>query len=213
VRQSRQHGSVWGGVKNVLRHDAVSKMKGGPSEPACRSRLPTAVSCWSRKAAGGERYGKGAGRRHPVRVKETSASQLLRRHRNRLNGIQTGAPPLSGRGMVVTYLLAMRCPVYGQRDFHLGFDTELENWIGGGKGKGTSGSSARPKVPIRRSGTDCLVVAWKRGNTRGAKGAGHSRHDRCVNRQREEPTGCGGGAAALNGWHEPCDGRLSRTVL
>ena len=162
VRQSRQHGSVWGCVKNVLRHDAVSKMKGGPSEPACRSRLPTAVSCWSRKAAGGERFGKGAARLHQVRVRETSASQLLRRHRNRLNGIQTGAPPLSERGMAVTYRLAMRCPVYKQRDFHLGFDTELENWIGGGKGKGTSGSSARPTVPIRRSGRDCLVVAWKR---------------------------------------------------
>ena len=126
-------------------------------------------------------------------MKETSASELLMRHRNRsLEDIKTGAPPLSGKSMAVTYLLAMRCPVYKQRDFHLGFDTELENLIGGGKGKGTSGSSARPKVPIRRSGTDCLVVAWKRGNTRGAKGAGHSRHDRCVNRQREEPTGCGG---------------------
>ena len=30
----------------------------------------------------------------------------------------------------------MRCPVYKQRDFHLGFGTELENLIGGGKGKG-----------------------------------------------------------------------------
>jgi hypothetical protein len=47
-------------VKNVLRHDAVSKMKGGPSESARRSRLQTAVSCWSRKGAGGEGYGKGA---------------------------------------------------------------------------------------------------------------------------------------------------------
>jgi hypothetical protein len=95
--------------------------------------------------------------------------------------------------MAVTHLWAMRCPVYRQRDFHLGFDTELENWIGGGKGKGTSGSAARPKVPIRRSGRDRLVVAWKRGNARGAKGAGHSRQDRWVNRQREEPTGGGGG--------------------
>jgi hypothetical protein len=85
--------------------------------------------------------------------------------------------------MAVTYLLAMRCPVYRQRDFHLGFDTELENGIGGGKGKGTSNSSARPKVPIRRSGTDCLAVAWKRGDAYcGAEGADHSRHDRWVNR-------------------------------
>ena len=33
--------------------------------------------------------------------------------------------------MAVTYLLAMRCPVYKQRDFHLGFDTEIENLIVG----------------------------------------------------------------------------------
>src|SRR4030095_7095865 len=29
------------------------------------------------------------------------------------------------------------------------------------------------------SGADCLVVVTKRGNARGAKGTGHSRHDRC----------------------------------
>src|SRR5215467_5531629 len=95
--------------------------------------------------------------------------------------------------MAVTYLLAMRCPVYKQRDFHLGFDTELENLTGGDKGKGASGRTARPKVPIRRSGTDCLVVALKRSNARGAKGAGHSRHDQFGNRKGEEPPGCGGG--------------------
>jgi hypothetical protein len=32
---------------------------------------------------------------------------------------------------------------------------------------------------MRSSGTDCLVVVMKRGNDRGAKGTGHSRHDRC----------------------------------
>jgi hypothetical protein len=149
-----------------------------------------------------------------VKVKETSVSKLLMRHRNRSSeGIKTGAPPLSRKSMVVTYLLTMRCPVYKQRDFHLGFDIELENLIGGGKGNGTSGSSlARPKVPIRRSGTDCLVVAWKWSNARGAKGAGHSRHD-----QLGQPETGGAGrlwrmAAALTEWHEPCDGRLSCTV-
>src|SRR5215469_13376520 len=76
-------------------------------------------------------------------VKEASANELLMRHRNgSTDGIKTGAPPLSGRSMAVTYLLVMWCPVYKQRDFHLGFDTELENLIGGGKGKGTSGSPA-----------------------------------------------------------------------
>src|SRR5215813_4784780 len=31
---------------------------------------------------------------------------------------------------------------------------------------------------MRSSGTDCLVVVTKRGNARGAKGTGHSSHDR-----------------------------------
>jgi hypothetical protein len=52
--------------------------------------------------------------------------------------------------MEETYLLAMRCPVYKRRDSNLGFRTELENLAGDGKGKGTSGSTARPKVPMRQ---------------------------------------------------------------
>jgi hypothetical protein len=79
--------------------------------------------------------------------------------------------------MAETYSLAMRCPVYRQRESHLGFCTELENLAGDGKGKSTSGRTVRLKVPMRQSGTDCSVVAMKRGNTRGAKGAGHSRRD------------------------------------
>lgn len=83
-------------------------------------------------------------------MKETSAHELLMRHRNRsIDGIETGAPPLSGMSMAVTYLLGRRCPVYRQRDFHPGVGTELENLIGGAKGKDASGSSVRPKVPIR----------------------------------------------------------------
>src|SRR5215467_14720330 len=105
-----------------------------------------------------------------VWVGETSATEPLLRHRNRsTGGIKTGAPPLSGKSMVVTYLLAMWCPVYRRRDSHPGSSTELENLVGGDKGKGTSGSPARPKVPKRRPGTDCPVVVMKRGNARGAK--------------------------------------------
>ena len=48
--------------------------------------------------------------------------------------------------MEETYLLAMRCPVYRRRDSNLGFRMELENLAGDGKGKGASGSTARPKV-------------------------------------------------------------------
>jgi hypothetical protein len=45
-------------AKNVFtEHGAVPEMKEGPSEPACRSRLQTAVSRFSPKGCGGERYG------------------------------------------------------------------------------------------------------------------------------------------------------------
>ena len=57
-----------------------------------------------------------------------------------------------------------------RRDSHPGFRTELENLAGDGKGKGTRGKTPRLKVPMRRPGADCLVVAEKRGNARGAKG-------------------------------------------
>ena len=63
--------------------------------------------------------------------------------------------------------------------------------------KAQAALTARPKVPMRRLGADCSVVAVKRGNARGAKGAGH-RHWPRVNRQREEPD--------LNGRRQPaCD--------
>jgi hypothetical protein len=73
------------------------------------------------------------------------------------------------------WLLAMRCPVLRQRESNLGFCTELENLVGSVKGKGTSGSTARPKVPMGQVGADCSVVVMKRCNARGAKGAGHLR--------------------------------------
>ena len=41
--------------------------------------------------------------------------------------------------------------------------------------KAQAASTARPKVPMRRRGADCPVVVTKRGNARGAKGAGHRR--------------------------------------
>jgi hypothetical protein len=80
--------------------------------------------------------------------------------------------------MAETYLLVMRCPVYRRRDSNLGFRTELENLVGDDKGKGTSGRAARPKVPKRKPEADCSVVVEKRGNARGAKGAGHPHRDR-----------------------------------
>jgi hypothetical protein len=56
----------------------------------------------------------------------------------------------------------MRCPVLRRRESHLGFHMELENLIGGVKGKGASGEPMRPKVPIQRSEADYPVVVRKR---------------------------------------------------
>src|SRR5262245_56428200 len=57
-------------------------------------------------------------------------------------------------------------------------------------------TTTRPKVPMRRLGADCLVVVMKRGNARGAKGAGH-RHWR----------GSTGNGRNSNGRRQPsCDG-------
>ena len=100
---------------------------------------------------------------------------------------EPGLHHCSGMSMEDTCLLAMRCPVYRRRDPDPGFRTELETLVGDGKGKGTSGGPTRPKVPRRRPGADCSIVVMKRGNARGAKGAGHSRRDRKVNGRPEEP--------------------------
>jgi hypothetical protein len=76
------------------------------------------------------------------------------------------------------WLLAMRCPVLRQRESNPGFCTELENLVGSVKGKGTSGSTARLKVPIGQAGADCFVIPRKRRNCSGGKGAGHLHRDR-----------------------------------
>ena len=60
-----------------------------------------------------------------------------------------------------------------RRDAHAGFRRERENLHGDAKGKGTSGSSVRPKVPRRRAGADGCVGATQRGKARGAQGVGH----------------------------------------
>ena len=71
------------------------------------------------------------------------------RPRNRsTDGIKTGAPPLSGKSMAETWLLAMRCPGYRWRDSGFGSGPELENLFGGYKGKGTSGSTDRSQRDI-----------------------------------------------------------------
>src|ERR1017187_4263453 len=136
-------------------------------------------------------------------MRETSANEPLRTHRNFSDDIETGECPCPGKSMAETYVLAMRCPVYRWRESHPGFRTELENLAGDDKGKGASGSSARPKVPMRQTGADCLVVPMRRSNVRGGKGVGHPRRDRFG----ELATGGTGWsrrkAAAFRGWTHP----------
>ena len=95
-----------------------------------------------------------------------------------------GFPPCPGISMEGTYLLAMRGPAYRRHDSYLGFRAELENRVGAVKGKGTSGGPTRPKVPMHRPGAHCSVVVTKRGNARGAKGAGHPHHRESTGNRR-----------------------------
>src|SRR3978361_1169009 len=108
-------------------------------------------------------------------MRETSASEPLTTHRKAWMASKPGPHYCSGKSVAETCLLATRCPVWRRRDSYLGSRTELENLAGDAKGKGTSGGPARPKIPMRRPGADCPVVVRKRGNARGAKGAGHRR--------------------------------------
>jgi len=80
--------------------------------------------------------------------------------------------------MEETYLLAMRCPVYRRRESIPGFRTELENLAGDGKGKAQADEPRGRKYRCAGAGADCSVVVLKRGNARGAKGAGHPHWDR-----------------------------------
>src|ERR1019366_2160494 len=62
-------------------------------------------------------------------------------------------------------------------------------------------TTMRPKVAMLTSGMDRSVVAMKRGNARGARGAGHPLYDPFIvaNRQRDEPLGCSGGRQPSSG--------------
>jgi hypothetical protein len=57
-------------------------------------------------------------------------------HRNTtLTTSKPEMPATSGKSTAVTYLLAVRCPVYRSRDSNSGFRTELENLVGDAKGR------------------------------------------------------------------------------
>ena len=164
--------------------------EGGPSKPPCRGRFQTAIGCYGPMAVVVNAMVK---RRDIDRVmwgsERRAKANLWIKHRNRsMLASKLGHALCLGSSRAGTYLLVLWCPVQSRRESDPGFRTELENLVGSVKGKGPSGRTVRPKVPMRQLGADCSVIVRKRGNARRAKGAGHRRRDRKVNRQREEPT-------------------------
>ena len=86
-----------------------------------------------------------------------------------------GVDPTSGISSGDVLILPERHPACRRRETQLGFRMERENLAGDGKGKGTSGDNREAEIPMHRRGAHCPVVVMKRGNARGAKGAGHRR--------------------------------------
>jgi hypothetical protein len=86
-----------------------------------------------------------------------------------------GADPTPGTSLGDVLRLPKRHPACRRREAQSGSGTERENLVGDAKGKAQAAPTARLKVPMRRRGADCPVVVMKRGNARGAKGAGHRR--------------------------------------
>ena len=119
-------------------------MKEGPSQPARRSRLQTTASCCYPMAVVVNVTEKAQLRLSHVLVRGTNAGEPLMRPRNRSTGdIKTGALPLSGNkygGNLITGHAVSGVKVAQWRDSSLGTDMELENRVGGDKGKGTSGT-------------------------------------------------------------------------
>src|SRR5262245_39700506 len=71
--------------------------------------------------------------------------------------------PSSGISSVDVLIPTERHPACRQREARSGCRTERENLAGDAKGKKAQAApTARPKVPMRRRGADCLVVALKR---------------------------------------------------
>src|SRR6266849_2341385 len=136
-------------------------------------------------------------------------------HRNQtMTAPKPESPACSGNSMEETYLLAMRCPVYRRRDCNPGFRAELENLAGDGKGKGTSGSTVRPKAPMRQLRGGLLFV----GDETGVMPVERREQVICVEIELGQLETGGTRrfrrkAAAFIGWHEPDKSRGLRPVL
>src|SRR5580693_6809926 len=86
-------------------------------------------------------------------------------------------------------------------------------WPAMAREKAQAAPTARPKVPMRRRGADCPVVVTKRGNARGAKGAGHCRGAWANRVKSGTSPRIQRTAASFLPCHEPDDARVSSPVL
>src|SRR5215813_13962717 len=123
--------------------------------------------------------GKGLELPGQVPGKKRTARELPMKCRNVIDDVQN-------RSLVTTAGQASTIPAYGRSGIRherwpaLGMRQLNGTWEPELRCKQKSHKWAEPtraKVRMRSSGADCPVVVMKRSNVRGAKRAGHSRHD------------------------------------
>src|SRR5215471_17872929 len=150
--QSRQTGSA-GSILQLGRPPDVSGLGSAALDVGRGGLLPDpAIAARIRESAVPSRTQRspsvrmwGSGRR--------AKANLWVKHRNRtMVASKPGHTLCLGNSRAGTYLLALWCPVQSRRESDPGFRTELENLVGSVKGKGTSGRTARPKVPMGQAG-------------------------------------------------------------
>jgi hypothetical protein len=109
-----------------------------------------------------------------------------------------------------TYLLATRGPVQRRRDSNPGFRAELENLADDEKGQGTSGSPARPKVPMRQARGGLLRMSVEAGVMPVERRERVTRTD--LGQRDTGGTRFRGKTAVFCEWHEPDKPRGLRPV-
>jgi hypothetical protein len=149
---------------------AAQEMRVGPSDPDCRIRVQTTVSC-SGTMARVVSVTEKAGITRQVCAGKTNASEPLMTCRKRWNVAET-------RLQLLAWDEARKKPAdWPSGDRHgdgvrpaRGSCAERGNLLPRCQGRSPSGRPARRRVPIRGAGTDGSVVAMKPGNAGGAKG-------------------------------------------
>jgi hypothetical protein len=119
------------------------------------------------------------------RSREASASEPLQKCRKRIRRRQNRGvtlPPGSARGNPEVCPSGIRH--VGGAKLDQAFVRNVRTYTAMRREKAQAAPIARPKVPMRRIGADCFVVAEKRGNARGSEGSRPPPLVR-VNRQRE----------------------------